>query len=164
MYIPFESLPAHSRVWVYQSNKKFSQSDIDTISETLVAFTQGWIVHGQPMEASFDIRYDQFVIIAANDQASGCSIDKSVNTMKEIGNAIGADFFDRSQVAFKLENEIVLLKLSELTKKINEGVWDHQSLTFNNLVDTKSSLADFWLVPAGSTWLKRYLPHETVKG
>ena len=162
MYIPFESLPQHSRVWIYQSGKKFTQADIDTISKALVSFTQSWSVHGQPMDASFDIRHDQFIILAVNDQASGCSIDSSVRTIKEIGSAIGADLFDRTQVAFLVKDEVVLLKLAELKQKFEEGVWHEQTPTFNNLVDTKAALADSWVVAAGTTWLKRYLPKETV--
>ena len=162
MYIPFESLPLHSRVWIYQSDKKFTPADIDTISKALVSFTQSWSVHGQPMDASFDIRHDHFIILAVNDQASGCSIDSSVRTIKEIGSAIGADLFDRTQVAFLVKDEVVLLKLAELKQKFEEGVWHEQTPTFNNLVDTKAALADSWVVAAGTTWLKRYLPKETV--
>lgn len=162
MYIPFESLPLHSRVWIYQSVKKFTQADIDTISKALVSFTQSWSVHGQPMDASFDIRYNHFIILAVNDQASGCSIDSSVRTIKEIGTAIGADLFDRTQVAFRVKDEVLLLKLAELKQKSEEGMWHEQTPTFNNLVDTKAALADNWVVAAGTTWLKRYLPKETV--
>lgn len=162
MYIPFESLPQHSRVWIYQSSKMFTQTDIDTISEALTSFTQSWSVHGQPMETSFDIRYNHFIILAANDQASGCSIDSSVRAIKEIGSAIGADLFDRTQVAFKAKDEIVLLKLAELKQKFEDGLWHEHTPTFNNLVDTKAALADSWIVSAGTTWLKRYLPKESV--
>jgi hypothetical protein len=114
------------------------------------------------METSFDIRYNHFIILAANDQASGCSIDSSVRAIKEIGSAIGVDLFDRTQVAFKEKEEIVLLKLAELKQKFESGLWNEQTSTFNNLVDTKAALADNWVVAAGTTWLKRYLPKETV--
>lgn len=160
MYIPFNSLPAQSRIWIYQSDKKFTPADIQTISQMLQSFTDNWQVHGQPMEASFDIRYDQFVILAANDQASGCSIDSSVRIMKELGSTINADFFNRTKVAFLMANEIVLLATTELKEKYSERSWNHLTPTFNNLVDTKSALAKNWLVPAGSTWLKRYLPRK----
>jgi hypothetical protein len=164
MYIPFNSLPAQSRIWIYQSDKKFTPADIQTISQMLQSFTDSWQVHGQPMEASFDIRYDQFVILAANDQASGCSIDSSVRIIKELGSAISADFFNRTNIAFLIANEVVFLAIAELKEKYSEGSWNHLTPTFNNLVDTKSALAENWLVPAGSTWLKRYLPQETLAG
>ncbi|HEY9044352.1 MAG TPA: hypothetical protein VIN08_00565 [Ohtaekwangia sp.] len=164
MYVSFNSLPPLSRIWIYQSNKKFTSADIHTISQALQSFTENWKVHGQPMEASFEIRYDQFIILAANDQASGCSIDSSVRIMKDIGASIDTDFFDRTKVAFKTENEIVLLNLADLKAKYSEGIWNHLTPTFNNLVDTKSGLAENWLVASGSTWLKRYLPQETIAG
>ncbi|HQV36258.1 MAG TPA: ABC transporter ATPase, partial [Flavobacterium sp.] len=28
MYIPFDSLPEESRIWIYQSNRKFSDDEL----------------------------------------------------------------------------------------------------------------------------------------
>ena len=78
MFVPFETLPIHTRVWVYQANRKISSSEKNIISTVLTSFTQEWQVHGQPMKASFHLYYDQFIVLAADEgfnAASGCSID-----------------------------------------------------------------------------------------
>jgi hypothetical protein len=162
MFVPFSSLPPQARIWIYQSDKKFTEPERHTISAYLKAFTEQWKVHGQPMEASFDIRYDQFVIIAANDQASGCSIDSSVRTMKEIGELVHADFFNRTLIAFEDGEDVTLLPLSGLKQESEKGNWHGASRTFNNLLNTKEELENKWIVPAGTTWLSRYLPHNSV--
>jgi hypothetical protein len=162
MFLPFQQLPAHSRTWIYQADRKITSGEKNIISAALTAFTEGWVVHGQPMEASFDIRYDQFIVLAANDQASGCSIDSSVRAIKEIGTATGIDFFNRTNVAFLTGQDITLLPTTELKKRYAEKIWDGTTPVFNNLVDTKQKLDEGWIAEAGKTWLKRYMSTESL--
>ncbi|MBT1706979.1 hypothetical protein KK062_02030 [Fulvivirgaceae bacterium PWU5] len=162
MLIPFHQLPATSRVWVYQADRKITAAEKGIISEVLTAFTQGWSVHGQPMETSFEIRHDHFIVLAANDQASGCSIDSSVRAVKEAGTAAGVDFFNRTNVAFQTTGGVTLLSMGDLKAQYVEGIWNRTTPVFDNLVDTKGKLDQAWIAPAGDTWLKRYIPAESV--
>jgi len=166
MFIPFESLPDHSRIWIYQSNRKFSASEKDIIAQELLLFTEQWQVHGQPMKTSFKMYFDQFIILAADEgfnAASGCSIDGSVRILKTLGTQFNIDFFDRDKVAFKKdENNILLFPLSALKEKFSQGVWEKDTLTFNNLIATKGDIEKGWIATAGSTWLKRYVAHEAM--
>jgi hypothetical protein len=116
------------------------------------------------MDASFDLRYNRFVILAANDQASGCSIDSSVRAMKELGQALNMDFFNRTLVFFLRKDEVFSMAAKQLKKGLEEGTWHTETLTFNNLVESKGDLERSWLIKAGDSWLKRYLPRETVSG
>jgi hypothetical protein len=163
MFTPFESLPRHSRTWIYQSDKKITAQQKNIISEALYTFTEQWLVHGAPMQASFNIYFDQFVILAANDQASGCSIDSSVRALKSLGESLNIDFFNRNLVIFKKADELVTVPMHELKKKQEEGIWNSETLVFNNVVGTKDEFESNWIVPAGTTWLKRYLPRETAQ-
>ena len=167
MYVPFEKIQDSSRIWIYQANRKFNSEEFNIISDALTAFTEGWLVHGSPMQASFSLRYDQFIIIAADEDAnaaSGCSIDDSVRTLKRLGSALSIDFFDRTLVAFKKDEHVFTISASDLKTKLSDGVWNSDTLLFNNLVNTKRDLTQTWLVPAGASWLKRYLPKQTVAG
>ena len=163
MYLPFEQLPDSSKVWVYQSEKKLSESQINIISQHLKSFCEEWLVHGQPLETSFDIRYDVFIVLAANDAASGCSIDTSVRVMKGIGQKLGLDFFRRTDIAFLLGTEVVFIPLQEIRQQAGRGNISAQTSFFNNAVATKKELNNGWLVPAGASWLKKYFPSETLK-
>src|SRR6188768_266542 len=113
MFVPFQSLPDHARIWIYQSERKITSEEKTIISDTLEAFTQQWAVHGQPMDASFAVLHDQFIILAANDQASGCSIDSSVRTIKNLGDQLGVDFFNRNLIAFQKRNEVTTVVLQD---------------------------------------------------
>jgi hypothetical protein len=38
MYVPFEDLPEDSRIWIYQSNRKFSDAEFSEIETALQSF------------------------------------------------------------------------------------------------------------------------------
>jgi hypothetical protein len=162
MHIPFSTLPNSSKVWVYQSNKSFSSEEKAILSTGLEAFTNRWMVHGEPLRASFKICYDQFVVLAAEDVASGCSIDTSVNVLKDLGQTLGIDFFDRTQVVFLINGENITVPVSQLKKAFEEGIWTADSMVFNNAVSSLNEFNKGWLTSAGNTWLKRYLPKPSI--
>src|SRR6478609_8663044 len=147
MFIPFEKLPPHSRVWLYQADRPFSADEEKIISNSLTNFCSCWEAHGNPLQTSFKIEYHQFVILTVDESsagASGCSIDGSVRVLKELGNQLHVDFFDRSQVAF-LENEkIQSYSLVQLKSLFQSGKLTATSQTFNNLVVNKAEMESNW--------------------
>lgn len=164
MFIPFSSLPDSSRIWIYQSDRTLSLAEEKILSDLLKAFTEQWTVHGESMETSFEIRYGRYLILAANDQTSGCSIDSSVRAIKDAGEKVRVDFFNRNLISFLISDNVVSIPLNKLSAAYTQGEWNESTLTFNNLIDTKGQLEKEWIIPAGSSWLKRYLPQSTVTG
>jgi len=81
-----------------------------------------------------------------------------------LASELTIDFFDRSLVGFKKGEHVFTIPSSDLKTKLTDGVWNGDTLVFNNLVNTKRDLTQAWLVPAGASWLKRYLPKQTVVG
>ncbi len=78
MYIPFEQMPDHARVWVYQSVKPLDAPTQAALTEALEQFTRGWDSHGIPLWASFRLLHGHFIVLAVDEtakDASGCSID-----------------------------------------------------------------------------------------
>src|SRR5689334_8638333 len=103
MYVPFDSLEDSARVWIYQAGRRMTETEKNTISETLSAFTHQWVAHGNPLKTSYKIFHDQFIVLAADEnfeQASGCSIDGAVRTVQQIDKEFKLNLFDRTQVAF----------------------------------------------------------------
>ncbi len=164
MFVPFDTLENTARVWIYQSARKFTEAERLTISETLSAFTQEWVAHGNALKTSFKIFYDQFIVLAADEsfnEASGCSIDGSIRVIKQIDQQYMLNLFDRKKVAFK-KGSIEVVDLSELSKTRTEGIWQDNTLVFNNVVTVKGELETKWILPANQTWLKRYLTKIAV--
>jgi hypothetical protein len=166
MFIPFESLPSNAKVWIVQANRPFATDELNIVHDRLRQFTEEWSVHGSPLPTSYLVKFDQFITLGADEteqSASGCSIDSSVRVLKSLEQCFGIQLFDRNQVAFKIGDGIVLVPVQELKQKFAARILNQDTLTFNNLVDTKASFEKSWLVPAGDTWLKRYMPNPLAK-
>ena len=165
MFVPFETLPDSARLWIFQAERKFTSKEIAIIQEHLQLFTNRWSAHGQPLESSFRILEDQFIVLAVNEglhHASGCSIDDSTRTLKDIGALIGHNLFKRDLVSFHLGDKIETVKVSALKDMYKRGVWNENTQTFNTLVADKGALEQNWLIPAKNTWLKRYIVNEQI--
>lgn len=160
MEVTFDKLPDSSRIWIYQADRLFRKEDKEIISVALSSFLQQWTAHGNTLKAAFDLPFDHFIVIGLDEQqagASGCSIDGLFRVLQQLSAETQIDFFNRNRIAFKKQEDIVLIDRALLKEKTSE--WNAQTLTFNNLVQTKAALQTEWIVPAEVTWLKRYFLH-----
>jgi len=161
MLVGFESLQQNSRVWIYQSSRLLSNVDQDIISARLADFIHSWTAHQAGLKGAFEIRYNLFLIIAVDqdyNNASGCSIDKKVNFIKELGKDLNIDFFDRLQIAYKDEaGDIHTAHMSSIKELFSSGVINENTKVFNNLITTVKDLSDNWEVAIGNSWLGKIL-------
>lgn len=159
MYIPFENLPDESRIWIYQSNRKFSDDEMAEIESDVKAFVEGWAAHGTGLEASFQLRYNRFIILAVNQEvqsATGCSIDSSVQFIQELEKKYNVDLLDKMNVTFKLGEHIAHKPLVEFKKMAKEKAVSANTIVFNNLVNTVGEWHEYWEVPAHESWHSRF--------
>lgn len=159
MYIPFDEMTDTSRVWIYQANRQFSTADKALMSIKCNDFLKQWAAHGQSLKSSFQIIHDKFLVISVDEsfnQASGCSIDASVSLIKNLEQELNINFFDRTQVCFLINDEIVEIPMNGIKSHVENGIIDSNTLTFNNLVSDIQSFNKDWKVEAKNSWLKRY--------
>lgn len=153
-------IPANARIWVYQSNRFFTDAEVKSILESGSNFIQNWSAHGASLKASFEVLYNLFIVIAVDEQqamASGCSIDKSVGFVKELEQKFNCNLLDRMQVAYKLGNEIKNCTLSQFEKLAAQNIVDENTIVFNNMVTTKAAFDNEWQIPLKNSWQKRVL-------
>jgi hypothetical protein len=165
MYIPFESIPDHARLWIYQSNRPFTNSDRLRLEEVLKSHCDEWSAHGTPLHTSYSIQNDRFIILAVDEQpagASGCSIDGSVNKLQAIQRELGLDLFDRTRVAFLEAGQIQTYPVNDLKTLFGNHTLSGDSVTFNNLVATKGAWARGWQLQVKDSWMARFLPKSTL--
>jgi hypothetical protein len=165
MYVPFNQLPDHSRIWIYQASRKLKAQEKQSAEAALQEFCENWVAHQQPLKTSFSLEYDQFIILATDEDyhlPSGCSIDSSVRALKTLGSQLGVELFDRTKVAFLDKDAVVVYPLSKLKELFESGELTGSSITFNNLVPSVGDLKREWKTAAGKTWLTKYLPNSTL--
>jgi hypothetical protein len=159
MYIPFENLPEESRIWIYPSNRKFSDEEIAEIEKDLEDFITNWSAHGTSLEASFIIKYSRFIIIAINQevhQATGCSIDASVTFIQSLEQKYNVDLLDKMNVSFKQGEFITYKPLLDFKKLAKDKSVSENTIVFNNLVNTIEEWKENWEVPASESWHNRF--------
>ncbi len=159
MKIAFDSFPDSARLWVYQSSRSLTSSEEQLIMTEGKKFVSSWKSHGQPLKADVGVEKNRFIIFVVDDEAEsagGCSIDASVNLVKNLGTSFDVDFLDRKKIAFLIDNEVVVYSMNEIGNLVTEGKILPETLTFNNLVQNHGEWKSSWLVPASETWLKRY--------
>lgn len=159
MYIPFENLPQESRVWIYPSNRKLSDEEVAEIHALTTNFINDWSAHGASLEASFDIRYNRFIILAVNTDVqapTGCSIDSSVQFIQQLEQKYAIDLLDKMNVTFKNGDFIAHKTLVDFKKMAKEKAVAASTIVFNNLVNTIEELNDSWEVRADESWHSRF--------
>ncbi len=111
-----------------------------------------------PVKGSGYLFFGQFVILMADETASGvsgCSTDSSVRLIKDIEQHFGVNMFDRTTLAFIVKDKVQLLPLSQLQYAFDNQFITADTLYFNNLVQTKKELEEDWLQPVKNSWLAK---------
>jgi hypothetical protein len=151
MYI--NSLSKNSRVWIYQSDRPFSNFEKNQILADLSEFTASWTSHGAGLSAKAVIIENYFIALAVDESvagASGCSIDSSVRCIQAIGERFSIDFFNRLKLVVTNEKETKLIAFSDLETYSGWNIYDTQ-------VDTVDRLNTSFLIPVTESELFKLL-------
>ena len=160
MIVDFKTMPDDSRIWIYQSNRDFNESEIGIINDKTTSFLDNWQAHGKDLECSYSIIDKRFIIIAVNESFNpigGCSIDFSLQLIKDISNTIGIDLLNRLVVNLKIENRLESLSLSDLKNKIKDGDFSPETIIFNTAINSKSELFNNFEIDIRSSWLSKFI-------
>ncbi len=159
MLIPFEEMPKSSRIWIYQSDRKLSDEETVEVERDVKEFVENWVAHSTPLKASYQIKYNRFIILAVDQEyhpASGCSVDSSVRIIQDLEKRFGIDLLDKMNVTFKTGDFIAHKSLLDFKKMAKEKAVTGKTVVFNNLVNTIEEFEDFWEVPAAESWHSRF--------
>lgn len=155
------SLPANSKVWVYQSTRAFSPAEATAVTERIYQFVKNWTAHKLQVAGDGALLYNRFVVLMADTtevEVSGCSIDSSVHFIRSLAEEFKADFFDRWNMAYELNAEVLSCKREEFEKLVAEGIVTDDTPVFNNLIQTKAEFVSKWRVPFKNSWHKNLSP------
>ncbi|HKX85722.1 MAG TPA: hypothetical protein VJL37_03555 [Flavobacterium sp.] len=159
MLVNFDTLPLESRIWIYQSNRKFTDDEITEIEQAIQEFVSNWSAHGTSLEASYLIKYNRFIIFAVNQEvqaATGCSIDSSVQFIQNLESKYQVDLLDKMNVTFKNGEFIAHKTLLEFKKMAKDKAVSGSTIVFNNLINTIQEFNESWEIPAEESWHSRF--------
>lgn len=159
MLVDFKELPSEARIWIYQSNRPFSEAELPELRTLLDAFLQQWTAHGQNLKAGYDLPYNRFIVIGLDQNqasASGCSIDASVHFVQGLEQKYSIDLLDKMNVTYKQGEFVAHKALMDFKNMAKQRAVGPNTVVFNNLVATKGEYEENWEVPAKESWHARF--------
>lgn len=156
MNIPFDDLPDSARIWIYTANRFLDKDEQEGMNTELAEFITGWTAHGNNLKAGFSILENCFLVIGidrAYENASGCSIDASVEFIKQLEHTYNVSFLDWQNSAYSYDNTVQLIRRSVLEDKLKKGAIDQGIRLYNTGLSDKSGLREKWLVTLRETSL-----------
>jgi hypothetical protein len=160
MKVEFDKIPDESRIWIYQSNDDFTDSELDIINKKSDLFVGNWMAHNKELEASFKILNNRFLVIAVNEEFNpigGCSIDYSLQLLKDISNTINKNLLDRLIVNYRTDSVIKSITLKDLKNNLKNGSISSETVIFNMTVSTKKELLNNFEIQLSSSWLSKFI-------
>ena len=158
MLVEFEKLPDTSKIWIYQSDRKFYPNEVPEIKQKTTKFLKEWLNNNQ--ECGFDLRYERFLIIGVNDKLDPLSIeaiDASVGHILGLQNDYNIELLDKLNVCFKQGEFVQYKDLKSFQKLLKSKSISAKTIVFNNLINTKEELENNWEIPITESWHNRFL-------
>lgn len=149
----------HSRVWFYGLEHPMSAAQEEALREMLDAFVADWKAHGADLAAAYALEEAQYLTIAVDEsqqQATGCSIDKSVHLLQSFGASNGLDFFNRMLIHVRTPEGSKALTSAALKAAVAEGTVDAATPVRHALAATLGERGDGW-IPLAQSWAAKYL-------
>lgn len=150
-----------SRVWIYIANRALTQAETSSCQTALDAFCHQWTAHNQALSATGEVFLQRVILLMVDETlagASGCSIDKSVHFLEEMGRGIGVDFFDRMQFGWAdPSGEVHFDARKAMEEHLQNGRIQSETPVFNALASTKQALQQQLWEPFSASWMQRLL-------
>ncbi|HUH73806.1 MAG TPA: hypothetical protein VLZ75_05305 [Chitinophagales bacterium] len=161
MYVPFEEMPDHAKVWLYPSVDYFEDGIKSDIENEIKTFVTEWLSHQREVKGSSKIFADGIICLAADQtdfEVSGCSIDSSYRFIRDLEEKYKLLLFERDLIFFKnAYGGVILIKICDIDMSINNGVLTEDTPIFNLQAQNVGQLKDPW-IPIKDTPYSRFMP------
>ena len=158
MYIPIETLPYYSRLWIFPITSDISSQIATALENDLKSFVNEWTSHNASLKASAAVFENKFAVISVDESAygaSGCSIDKLMRFIQNAEGEHGISLLFKNKIFVKKGNEVMGLSIQEIKSELAAGTLNINHLYFDHLIDTKEKLRFEWLKPLSQGWLAK---------
>jgi len=148
-----------SRMWFYGLTQPLSEAQSEELVQLMDEFVSQWKAHGAQLAAAYQWINHQFLFIAVDEgqqQATGCSIDKSVHLLQEFGAKHSVDFFNRMLVYAQTGEGFISYSTATLKAAIAEGLVDENTPVMHTTAATLGEIGS-GLIPLKESWAARFL-------
>lgn len=154
--VPFTSLPDESRLWIFASPAPLAPEAEAALLDRVDQFLEEWHAHGRPVVGGRDLRYNQFLFVAADEAAtgvSGCSTDSMFRTVKEAERDLGITLVDSARVWYRQGEDVRSTTRPEFRELVKSGEVGPDTIVFDNTAPTVGDVrAGRWERPMAESW------------
>lgn len=155
MLVPFDSLPAESRVYYYPSSRKLYPKEVPSLKKKVEDFCEQL----SDSHIGFQIVHDRFLVFFVSDRTP-LSIDQNdalVEFVLDLERQFELSLLDKVNVCFKQGQFVQRKEVNEFKKLIKSRSVSGKTLVFDPLIMTKSDFLTNWEVPLSESWLSHLL-------
>jgi hypothetical protein len=162
--VPFDRMPDDARLWVFAAPHPLADADAQSLLARVDAFLARWAAHGAPVVGARDLRHGQFLLVAADERAtgvSGCSIDSLFHALADLEREMGTDLRRTSGFVFYRDAAGVVhaAERPEFRRIAAAGQVADDTPVFDNTVGSVGDLrAGRWETRLRDAWHARAFP------
>lgn len=160
------SFPDHSRIWIYAADKAVPEDLVSSVNDQVFLYAKNWSSHQMAVKATGGLLHGYFIVFIVDETGNkpgGCSIDGSVQFVRNLGQSLGIDFLNRQYLYYLADNELSSIPLNELQSAFETGKINLETLFFDTLVADKLSFQKSWLKPLKDSWQRRFVDSIKLK-
>ena len=156
MYVSYNELNEKARCWVFITDKPIIENK-HIVTEFLKNICQKWVSHGKDVVSSFQLYKENFIILFAEDEISGCSIDSSSALLRESLNQLKIDIQPNSKIGIFIDENIEFKDKSTLVKLISDKELSVENKMVNTTVKNKGEFDKNWILNINKSWLVNFI-------
>lgn len=155
--VPFQQLPGDARLWVFAAARPLDDAQQADLLVHVDDFLRRWAAHGAPVVGGRELRHGRFLLVGADERAtgvSGCSIDSLFRTLGELEAATGVPLRDTSLVFWRdAAGEVQSAPRPAFREQVRGGQVDGETVVFDNTVRSVADLREGrWELPMRESW------------
>jgi hypothetical protein len=160
MFVDYTSISNDAKVWVYPSDRKFYSTEIDEIEKKIKKFAENWKLDDENFKVSYRFLYNRFIILVADDSETtltNADIDTSVSFILQLQETYKVNLLDKMNVCFKQGEYVQYKELKDFKKLVKNKAVTAKTIIFDNLINNKEDLENYWEITIEDSWYNRYL-------
>jgi hypothetical protein len=157
MNVPFDELPDDARLWIVAADRPLNDAAAGMLRRRVDAHLEVWHAHGTPVRGGCELRYGRFLLVGADERASGvsgCSIDSLFRVLKDVEREAGVKLLDVSPVWYRDgQGEVRSAPRAGFREAVKRGEVDAETIVYDNTVSTVGALrGGEWEKPLNRSW------------
>lgn len=160
MFVDYKSISNDAKVWVYPSSRKFYPAEIPEIEQQLKKFVENWKLEDENFKVSYQFLYNRFIILVADDSETALTnadIDASVAFILQLQETYKVALLDKMNACFKQGEYVQYKELKDFKKLLKNKAVTAKTIIFDNLINNKEDLENYWELAIEDSWYNRYL-------